>query len=101
VVELTVGYDGAPPMFGVQLLEFRDDKVTRERIYVMEGWDAPEWRAAWRSATLRNRQSTGDCGALARRRILRACSYRPSYALCSCARSNFFISRNASVTRAI
>jgi hypothetical protein len=50
-VELTVAYDGAPPMFGVQLLEFRDDKVTRERIYVMKGWDAPEWRAAWRSAT--------------------------------------------------
>jgi hypothetical protein len=27
------------------VLEFRDDKVARERIYVMEGWDAPEWRA--------------------------------------------------------
>jgi hypothetical protein len=38
-------------MFGVQLLEFREDKVARERIYVMEGWEAPEWRAQWRSKT--------------------------------------------------
>jgi SnoaL-like domain len=51
VVELSVSYDGGPWQFGVQLLEFRDDKVARERIYVMEGWEAPEWRAAWRSAT--------------------------------------------------
>jgi hypothetical protein len=35
----------------VQLLEFRDDKVARERIYITEGWEAPEWRARWRSAT--------------------------------------------------
>jgi SnoaL-like domain len=51
VVELSVGYDGGPWQFGVQLLEFRGDKVARERIYVMEGWEAPEWRAPWRSAT--------------------------------------------------
>jgi hypothetical protein len=51
VVELSVGYDGAAWQFGVQLLEFRGDKVARERIYVMEGWEAPEWRAPWRSAT--------------------------------------------------
>lgn len=51
VVELSVGYDGGPWQFGVQLLEFRGDKVARERIYVMEGWEAPAWRAAWRSAT--------------------------------------------------
>jgi SnoaL-like domain len=51
VTELTISYDGGPAMFGVQLLEFRDDKVARERIYVMEAWDAPEWRASWRSDT--------------------------------------------------
>jgi ketosteroid isomerase-like protein len=51
VVELSVGYNGAPPQYGVQLLEFRDGKVARERIYVMGGWEAPEWRAPWRSAT--------------------------------------------------
>jgi hypothetical protein len=51
VVEVSVSYDGTTWMYGVQLLEFRDDKVARERIYVMEGWEAPEWRARWRSET--------------------------------------------------
>jgi hypothetical protein len=51
VVELSVSYDGGPWQLGVQLLEFRDDKVARERIYVTEGWEAPEWRAPWRSDT--------------------------------------------------
>jgi hypothetical protein len=41
VVELSVSYNGRPWQYGVQLLEFRDDKVARERIYVMEGWEAP------------------------------------------------------------
>ena len=52
VVECSISYDDGPWQFGVQLLDFRDDKVERERIYVMEGWDAPEWRAPWRAATL-------------------------------------------------
>jgi hypothetical protein len=51
VVELSASYNGGPWLFGVQLLEFRGDKVARERIYVMEGWEAPEWWAPWRSAT--------------------------------------------------
>jgi hypothetical protein len=51
VVECSVSYNGGPWQFGVQLLNFRGDKVARERIYVMEGWDAPEWRASWRSHT--------------------------------------------------
>jgi hypothetical protein len=38
-------------MFGVGLFEFRGDKVALERIYVMEGWEAAEWRAQWRSKT--------------------------------------------------
>ena len=49
VAEVSVTYDGRPEMYGVQLLEFRDDKVARERIYVMDGWEAPEWRAPWRA----------------------------------------------------
>jgi hypothetical protein len=49
VVELSVTYDERSAMFGVQLLEFRDDRVAHERIYVMEAWEAPEWRAPWRS----------------------------------------------------
>lgn len=53
VVELSASYnDGSSWLQGLQLLEFRDDKVARERIYVMDSWEAPEWRAPWRAATL-------------------------------------------------
>jgi hypothetical protein len=51
VVEVSVSYDGRPEMYGVQLLEFRGDRVARERIYVMDSWEAPEWRAPWRAET--------------------------------------------------
>jgi hypothetical protein len=51
VRELSVTYDGTPAMLGVAVLEFRGDRVARERIYVTEPWDAPAWRAPWRSAT--------------------------------------------------
>ena len=51
VRELSVRYDGGPPMLGVAVLEFRGDRIARERIYVTEPWPAPEWRARWRSAT--------------------------------------------------
>jgi hypothetical protein len=50
VAELLISYDGASPMFTVNLIELNtDDKIARERIYIMEGWEAPEWRAPWRS----------------------------------------------------
>jgi hypothetical protein len=48
--ELRLRYDGGPWWYGVSILEFRDDKVARETIYAGEGWEAPEWRAAWRAA---------------------------------------------------
>ena len=51
VVEVSVSYNGGPWQYGVQLLEFRGDKVARERIYIMEGFEAPAWRAPWRSDT--------------------------------------------------
>ena len=51
VVECSVSYNGGPWQYGVQLLEFRGDKVARERIYIMEGWEAPELRAPWRAET--------------------------------------------------
>jgi hypothetical protein len=51
VREVSVSYDGGPWMLGVAVLEFRGDRVARERIYVTEPWEAPEWRARWRSAT--------------------------------------------------
>jgi ketosteroid isomerase-like protein len=50
VMELTVSYDGGPKNFGVSILEFRDSGIARETIYVAEGFEAPEWRAQWRSA---------------------------------------------------
>ena len=50
VVELSISYEDGVWNFGVSILEFRDDKIARESIYVAEGWEAPEWRAQWRSA---------------------------------------------------
>ena len=50
VAELAISYDGGPPSYGVSILELRDEKIARESIYVAQGWDAPEWRARWRSA---------------------------------------------------
>jgi hypothetical protein len=49
VVELVVSYDGGPWNYGVTILEFRKGKIARETIYVSEGWEAPEWRAPWRT----------------------------------------------------
>ena len=51
VSEVSASYDGGPWMLGVGVLEFDGLQVRRERIYVTEPWDAPEWRAPWRAAT--------------------------------------------------
>ena len=50
VAELIVRYDEGPANYGVSILELRDDRIARESIYVTEGFDAPEWRARWRTA---------------------------------------------------
>jgi ketosteroid isomerase-like protein len=50
VAELTVSYDGGPRSFGVSILELDGGRIMRETIYVAEGFEAPEWRARWRSA---------------------------------------------------
>jgi SnoaL-like domain len=47
VVELLVSYNGSPQMFGVGFMKFRGDKIARETIYVMEGFDPADWRAEW------------------------------------------------------
>ena len=52
MVENLISYNGAPWMYTVNLLEFRSDKVAHERIYIMDGWEAAEWRAPWRANTL-------------------------------------------------
>jgi ketosteroid isomerase-like protein len=51
VRELSVHYDGGPAMLGIAVLEFRGELVASERIYVCEAWEAPAWRARWRSGT--------------------------------------------------
>jgi hypothetical protein len=50
VAEISITYDDGPENFGLSVLEFWGDQIARETIYVAEGWEAPEWRARWRSA---------------------------------------------------
>jgi hypothetical protein len=52
VRELSVAYGDGPPMLGIAVLEFRGERVALERIYVCEPWEAPAWRAPWRSETV-------------------------------------------------
>jgi hypothetical protein len=47
VIELLVSYNGAPPMFGVSIVRFRGDKIARESIDAMEGFEAAAWRSEW------------------------------------------------------
>jgi hypothetical protein len=50
VAEVSITYDGGPPYLGVSVLEFREERIARESIYVTERWEAPESRAQWRAA---------------------------------------------------
>ena len=49
VAENLISYDGAQWMHTVNLMEFRGDRVANERIYIMHGWEAAEWRTPWRA----------------------------------------------------
>ena len=51
VGELSASYSGGPWMLGFAIIEFDGMRIRRERIYVAEPWDAPEWRSSWRSPT--------------------------------------------------
>ena len=51
IAEISISYDQGAASFGVSILELRDDKIASETIYVAEGWEPPELRAQWRSAT--------------------------------------------------
>jgi hypothetical protein len=52
VAELLISYDGAPPLYTVNFIELDSgERIVHERIYIMEGWEAPDWRAPWRSST--------------------------------------------------
>jgi SnoaL-like protein len=46
VNEYTIHYDDEPVM-AVGIMELRDGKVVRERIYFGEPWEPPAWRARW------------------------------------------------------
>ena len=50
VAENLIRYDDGPWNYTCSILEFRDDKIARETIYIMDGWEAPDWRAPWRAA---------------------------------------------------
>lgn len=50
VAENSISYDRGPWNLTVSILEFRGDKVARESIYITQSWEAPAWRAPWRSA---------------------------------------------------
>lgn len=50
IAENSISYDGGPWMFGCSILEFRGEKIAKETIYIGEGWEAPDWRAEWRTA---------------------------------------------------
>ena len=45
--EYTIDYNGEQRFNVVGIMEFRDGKVVRERIYFGEPWEPPAWRARW------------------------------------------------------
>jgi hypothetical protein len=50
VTEYLISYNSAPWMFTVSIMQFRDDRVAHERIYIMDPWEPADWRAPWRAA---------------------------------------------------
>ena len=47
VTENLISYDGGPWMFTISVLLFRGDKVAREFLYVLDGFEAAKWREPW------------------------------------------------------
>jgi hypothetical protein len=47
VTENLISYDGSPWMFTLNVLQFRGDRIAHESLYVMEGFDAADWRSEW------------------------------------------------------
>lgn len=46
VNEYIIRYDGRPSHV-IGVMEFRDDLVVRETVYVTDPWEPPAWRAEW------------------------------------------------------
>jgi hypothetical protein len=49
VLEVLVSYNGSPPMFGVSVVRFRGNRIARESIYVMDGFEPSPSRSEWAS----------------------------------------------------
>jgi hypothetical protein len=47
VTEAIIRYDGARPTHAVFIMEFREDKVVRERDFFGEPFDPPAYRSEW------------------------------------------------------
>ncbi|HYO26268.1 MAG TPA: hypothetical protein VEQ85_15110 [Lacipirellulaceae bacterium] len=47
MAEGLISYDGSPWMFTVKIMQFRGDKVAKEYVYVMDGFESPAWRGEW------------------------------------------------------
>lgn len=47
VNDYAIRYDDRKPHRVVGIMEFRDGRVVRERVYVGEPWEPPAWRAQW------------------------------------------------------
>lgn len=47
VNEYTIRYNQEKPHKVVGIMEFRDGRVFRERLYINEPWEPPAWRAQW------------------------------------------------------
>ena len=47
VNEYTLRYDGENLRKVAGIMEFRNGKVVRERLYITEPWEPPAWRAQW------------------------------------------------------
>ena len=47
VTENLISYDGSPFMFTLNVLKFRGDKIANEYLYVMEGFEAADFRTEW------------------------------------------------------
>jgi hypothetical protein len=50
VSENSISYDGGPWWQTVSIMALRDGRIIHEAIYIMEPWDAPEWRKPWRAS---------------------------------------------------
>ena len=52
VTEYMISHSGTPWLFTVSIMELEDGRVSRERVYITEGWEPAEWRAPWRTEQL-------------------------------------------------